>query len=66
MSATPNPTPTTSQTLVNKAAYEAGKAAKYASRKRVNQIALFLFRLLSLLPESAWVSVAWRWPRSPR
>ena len=35
-------TPTTSQTLVNKAAYEAGKAAKYASRKRVNQIALFL------------------------
>jgi phosphate transport system permease protein len=42
VSATPNPTPTTSQTLVNKAAYEAGKAAKYASRKRVNQIALFL------------------------
>jgi phosphate transport system permease protein len=42
VSATPNPTPTTSQTLVNKAAYEAGKAAKYASRKRVNQIALLL------------------------
>ncbi|KQP35307.1 phosphate ABC transporter permease PstA [Pseudorhodoferax sp. Leaf274] len=28
--------------LVNKAAYEAGKAAKYASRKRVNQVALAL------------------------
>lgn len=35
-------TPTTSQMLVNKAAYEAGKAAKYASRKRVNQVALAL------------------------
>jgi phosphate transport system permease protein len=33
---------TTSQALVNKAAYEAGKAAKYASRKRVNQVALCL------------------------
>ncbi|GHC95940.1 phosphate transport system permease protein PstA [Pseudorhodoferax aquiterrae] len=39
MSATPT---TTSQALVAKAAYEAGKAAKYASRKRVNQVALTL------------------------
>ncbi len=35
-------TTTTGQTLINKAAYEAGKAAKYASRKRVNQVALTL------------------------
>ncbi|WP_326532818.1 phosphate ABC transporter permease PstA [Pseudorhodoferax sp.] len=28
--------------MINKAAYEAGKAAKYASRKRVNQVALTL------------------------
>jgi phosphate transport system permease protein len=37
-----NTSTTTGQALINKAAYEAGKAAKYASRKRVNQVALLL------------------------
>ncbi|RCW70250.1 phosphate ABC transporter permease PstA [Pseudorhodoferax soli] len=37
-----NTSTTTGQALINKAAYEAAKAAKYASRKRVNQVALLL------------------------